>query len=185
MSGQYRLLAGDHQHNGKMFTPGQIIVSDFDLTVFNVPGYRPKFENIAGTTGADNLIFDPKTESLEAFTLRAKAAMAKAPAPGDSQVWDQRVESLEQFYQRMQGKLHPEKKSQPSVVTGPATPLGNLTAQLQGGAVTAVATLKTPAQLEAMSLQDLQRWAESEEVDLGHAKSKAEVIKVIRTHQGN
>ncbi len=199
MSEQNRLLNGDHIENGRKYGAGQVIVSDHDLcAMFNRPGVRPRFENIAGTTGAGNLIWDPNVESIESFAARAKAIQAAKMKPdGPAQIWDPKVETLEQFYKRqfksMTGKDVPVMKLETEIVSS-SQEIGKETGvskdpvsqpAWQGGSTTAVASIKTQQQLEAMTLQDLQKYAEDEEIDLGHAKSKADVVKVIKAHQGH
>lgn len=182
MSMQFRLLAGAHNQDGVNYEAGQIINSEIDLCkAFNVSGYRPKFENIAGTTESRNFVYDPAMETLEQFTAKVRTAQAnkEVKKEGPAAVWDPKVESLDQFYRRMSDKGPPT--SPPSTFTPEKKEQSQ---PLQGGAVSTT-VLKTDAQLNAMSLQDLQKYAADEEIDIGHAKDKASIVKVIKAYQGS
>lgn len=84
-------------------------------------------------------------------------------------VWDSSKETLEQFTKRMSA-LTPPAPALASVASTQPTP-----SQSQQDSIAEAA-----ASWEKMSLQDLRKWAENNEIDVSRQKTKEEVINVLK-----
>ena len=195
---KYRVLVGKHIQNGAdgreyVYPAGSIVESWYDLERLN------QYDPVSGAVISQKF-------------ARVFEEDATAMLPATAQVWDSAKESLEDFVARVKAN-QPQPSStetaQPNGA-GSGVPLREVSGQApssvqvrpvpdsplrrtEEGQVAPAPSPSSPRgpspadqvkQLESMTLNELIKVAEEEEVDLKGAKTKAEVVKVLRQAYG-
>ena len=168
MPKQYRLLAGSHVEEGRMYEAGQVLVSDHDLIgMFNKPGLQPRFELLGGRVEHGVEPWDPRHETIDEFAARMKARQAQPRQQLAAKVWDPRTESLAEFTGRMQAET-----GQPTVpgaaAAEPLAPEGHTFVR----------------QVKSAPLSDLLKHAAEEEIALSNPEDRDAVERDILNHYG-